>query len=33
MLLIDVKEVITDDINSILETDIDTMSKEEASEF
>ena len=33
MLFIDVKEVLTNDINSILETDIDNMSKEEASEF
>lgn len=33
MLFIDVKEVLTDDINSILEVDIDNMSKEEASEF
>lgn len=33
MLFIDVKEVLTNDINSILETDIDSMSKEEASEF
>ena len=33
MLFIDVKEVLTYDINSILETDIDNMPKEGASEF